>query len=186
MQGSECPPSGFCGVEDCGTWSEGETDKGEACNGATGPPAPNGPTDSLPFLDPVQAGDLIEQQELVGSLPTGFVDVWNTILSTGAAPRPTLGNGASICRTIWNCSINAFWTVTRKFSSIAQPWPPLSSVLPIPRPSMCFRYMLLKFQALVCFHHCSLLLFHCHNLVWLGVCLKFVSVDQLRKSFNNN
>lgn len=35
VKGSECPESGFCGVPQCGTWSQGPDDIGTPCNGGT-------------------------------------------------------------------------------------------------------------------------------------------------------
>jgi hypothetical protein len=35
MQGTFCPPSRFCGVPECGQWSNGSTDHGVPCNDVT-------------------------------------------------------------------------------------------------------------------------------------------------------
>ena len=40
MQGSPCPASGFCGVPECGEWSEGSESRGVACNAAAYTPPP--------------------------------------------------------------------------------------------------------------------------------------------------
>lgn len=34
-----CPESGFCGLQECGAWSEGSTNRGTPCNGAGDPAA---------------------------------------------------------------------------------------------------------------------------------------------------
>ena len=52
LQGTECPESGFCGVQTCGAWSSGSTDQGVPCTGAVGPPSlPSPPPPPLPGVE---------------------------------------------------------------------------------------------------------------------------------------
>eukprot|EP00892_Ulva_mutabilis_P008327 jgi/Ulvmu1/5867/UM025_0129.1 len=80
--GSACPASGFCGVEECGTWSSGADDRGTACNTADGEDA--GDLDAGAATD---AGDGMSG-DLVTSIETASADAVTTANMAGFSPDP--------------------------------------------------------------------------------------------------
>lgn len=82
MQGSECPASGFCGVEECGTWSSGSKDRGVPCNTVEGMDA--GDLDSNATTD---AGDGMPGN-VVTNIDNAGAGVTVTASLAGFAPQP--------------------------------------------------------------------------------------------------
>lgn len=81
MQGSACPASGFCGVDECGTWSSGSDDRGVACNTPAGASA--GDLDADATTD---AGD-----GEPGTVVTSVAGAGKGVITTGKRRMPPKG-----------------------------------------------------------------------------------------------